>query len=151
MGDARKQRKPTKIRKWSFKCDYCHREFQIPKEGGGVGYGHPSYWSKKRVCYDCMARIELKDIAKAKPGDRKIFYYDNGFKSVGNWAGKIKFPVAWATFGKHNIGGHRVDVWFRDHTGAWWHGVHIGDNSFVRATKLKETPKKPWHAKNMRI
>jgi hypothetical protein len=64
----------------------------------------------------------------------------------------VKFPVAWVTYGKHNIGGERTDVWFRDHTGAWWHGIHTGGmNTVVHARKLKEPPVKPFHARNMRI
>lgn len=148
-------RKPVIPRKKTFKCAYCHRELPdlAAETGTGwPGYGYPSYKSKNKVCGECLARGEMKEIARSPPGGKHMFYLGDHNKTVSNWTGLVSFPVAWATFGSHNIGGHRVDVWFRDHTGAWWHGVHAGGmNTVVHAKKLKETPVKPWHATNMRL
>jgi len=147
--------KPVIPRKKTFKCAYCHRELPDLAAGKGFGwpgYGYPSHKSKNKVCGECLARVEMKEIARKKPGDRHMFYMGDKDRAIINWAGLISYPVAWMTYGKHNIGGDRRDYWFRDHTGAWWHGVHTGSmNTIVHATKLKETPKKPFHARNMRL
>ncbi len=137
--------KAVKPRKDTFKCTTCHREFPVQKSGG-TGYGVTK--SGKKICYECIGKSEKREIAAARPGAKHTFYISEKDRLVSNWPGSVKYRVSWATYGQHNIAGKRVDVWFRDHTGAWWHGVQMGDfNQILHATKLKGEPTRPWHAR----
>ena len=124
------------IRKWSFKCQSCHRELPIPREGGGTGY---ALYGGKRICYECAGKRETKEIGKKVAGSKHLFYLTkkDGKYVVTNWPSTIRYTVTAMRKGRHNIAGERVDVWFQDHLGRKWHGVQIGDNEILRAKRLK--------------
>ena len=119
-------------RKTTFKCQDCHKELQR-NSSGGTGY---ALYSGKKICYDCAKKRELKQISKVPLGGRYDFYWDG--KKVTNWTGLISFTATGYSKGRHNIGGTREDVWFKDNLGHNWHGVQIGQNTMIlRAKRVK--------------
>jgi hypothetical protein len=125
-------------RKSTFKCQSCHRELPVNKSGG-TGY---AIRGGKKICYECAGKKEMKEISNKAPGGKHVFYLSkkDGKWIVSNWPGSYVYPVHSMKKGYHNIAGERVDVWFKDHNGHEWHGVQIGDNQILRATKLKKKP-----------
>lgn len=128
-------------------CDKCGKAFKPKKWPGGVslpGYGTlKENGVEKKVCYKCMGAIEKREIGAKKPGDRWTLYLGkkDGKYSVSNWPGSLKYPVRSYSTGRHNMGGTRIDVWFQDHKGRWWHGFQVGDyTDLVHCRLLKRKP-----------
>jgi len=131
----------------AFHCDYCKRNLHHDSDFT-TGYGR-DYDTGDIICFQCCGEQDKDTMAECKPGDKFTLYLTlyNGwskdrklvdFPKVSNWPGTLKFRVqSWVT-GRHNWGLNRYDVWFKDHTGAWWWGVQYGDNTqIVHCKKLK--------------
>jgi hypothetical protein len=92
------------------------------------------------MCYTCCAE---DDKAWMEGHDRITLYLDEHAKPSGkmnyavtNWLGSLRFSARVST-GGHNWGLVRHDVWFTDHAGAKWWGVHVGMTDLVHCRKLK--------------
>jgi len=114
-----------------FVCADCgeHKVHVNPNDCGGVGYARVCEDGvEKKVCYDCCGK---RDIASMQTEGRIVLYLTarGGKLFVSNWPGTLKFPVRERRTGRHNIAGHRDDVWFRDSDGREWWGVSYGYNT----------------------
>jgi hypothetical protein len=94
-----------------------------------------------KVCYDCATAGELA--AMHESGRATLYLNDFNRRpdgnNVSNWIGGFRFPVASMSYGRHNITGFRVDVWFRDDRGKVWHGTQYGkDTQLVHCRRSKE-------------
>ena len=129
----------------TFTCDYCGEV----KTHDGVGTGYGLDGEGKKACYSCCAST-MQDFMETH--DRVTLYLVSEHESTGprqgyqgpygvtNWPGTLRFPAT-VTVGRHNMGLPRYDVWFKDHTGAWWWGVSIGDyTQLVHCRRLKHEP-----------
>jgi hypothetical protein len=109
--------------------------------------------TNEHVCYDCAARDELAMMHAAGKamlyltGDIVVPFNGPGVVPpishlqnvrVTNWTGRISFQVTGRSVGRHNIGGVRTDVWFKDDEGRDWWGYQVGrDTQIVHARRLK--------------
>jgi hypothetical protein len=118
-----------------FKCTRCKARKPINTEGA-TGYATRG---KRRICYACASELEAREMERT---GRATLYLTESSPAhycgeVTDWPGTLRFEVLQRKGGRHNIGRTRVDVWFKDRTGARWHGVHIGENnSMVRCKRL---------------
>ena len=117
-----------------FTLDCGH--YPTETEGCGTGYGRDN--DGKEHCYECCAVNDLKAMIEAGratlylcDGDNPKPSYPATKYKVTNWPGTLKFPVRAFKTGGHNMGGTRIDVWFRgpdekgEMTAIWW-GKMIG-------------------------
>ncbi len=119
------------ITKHEFDCVDCgeHKVHVNPNGCGGVGYAIVTEdGTEKKICYDCIGK---RDRADMKDRGRITLYLtknqDGWF--VSNWPGTLKMRVREHRSGRHNIAGHRDDVWFRGPDGKEWWGVCYGHNT----------------------
>src|SRR5678809_1488015 len=77
-------------------------------------------------CYDCCAEVDRQWMRENGRISLYLSRDDGGHWYVSNWPGSLKFDPLRQSTGRHNIGGHRHDVWFR-FEGEVWHGVQIGE------------------------
>jgi hypothetical protein len=121
----------------TFKCSRCKLVKPV-QTNGGTGYAVLAKTHRK-VCYDCTADLDKLDMERTGAA---VLYLtastpEHYCGEVTNWPGTLRIPVLSCKGGKHNIAGSRTDVWFKDHTGARWHGVHLGNmNQIVRCRRL---------------
>jgi hypothetical protein len=88
----------------------------------------------ERVCYPCAAKIEETSMEQT---GQAILYLTKDY--VTNWTGILRFPILRRCSSHHNLGGTRIDIWFRDKQGHMWHGIHIGhSHELVRCRKLRK-------------
>lgn len=127
----------------------------IPDNAGYVFnfQGHGAFDPNGRVSADAddqaiarhNAELAEREIREMRINGRALLYYfparvcPDGFKRdfVGTWDSSTLFMVCNQNSSWHNIGGKRIDLWFRDPDGATWHGVNIGDNDIVRCKRNK--------------
>jgi hypothetical protein len=88
-----------------------------------TGYGLDKH--NKTFCYDCCAENDKKSM---RENGRVTLYLSEGNKAVTNWPDSLHIPTTNIRYGKHNIAGTRVDVWFK-FEGKYWHGAHYGESS----------------------
>jgi hypothetical protein len=114
-----------------FQCSKCG-EWAPVLTHGATGYARHG---SKMVCYPCCAEIDREWMHKH---GKIVLYWDT--VHVTNWPGSLKFEVWGVRVSKHNIGGHRTDLWFLGPDGYVWHGVHIGVNHQI--IRCKRTVRK---------
>lgn len=107
-----------------------------------------------KVCYPCNAIRERADmiasgraylyVTEFHTAQCRKYQAQTGWKCgmpddyrVTTWASEHMGTVTRVKHGRHNIAGHRLDVWFTVTDGAQWHGVNIGDNQVLRCKRLK--------------
>lgn len=125
-------------------CARCQTPFaQYAKVWPGGG-GIPGYacvpqedGSEIRICYPCAAKDEEAYMTER---GRITLYWDDQKHAVTNWSGHLSFiTILGRAFGRHNIAGCRMDVWFRDHQQRDWHGVLYGRNTqLLHCKRLKK-------------
>lgn len=117
----------------TFFCSDCHQDKPIQKDGG-TGYAELAEDGQQiRVCYSCVAERDKRNMIA--DGKATLYLSDitkscnpNGFGSVGNWPGTLKFSAR-VRKGHHNIAHTRYDVWFTGPDNKPWHGTQYGENT----------------------
>lgn len=130
--------------KAAFKCHDCKLTLPVQKDSGT---GYATYSNRYKVCYACCALREKASMHKTgridlyvteestQPGCRRPV-------SVINWPGTLVFVPTAYNYGRHNLAGTRLDVWFNDDCNDRWHGVVLGDfNEILRCKRLKRQNK----------
>jgi hypothetical protein len=126
-------------------CHVCSTELPVASFAYAIDHNN------NKICLECATKQELQFLEHNTKAvlylvrDKAAEVADrlNGSRSgkryaVTNCIGKIKFPVSHWHTGKHNWGIPRIDVWFTDHQGNEWWGVHYGVwNELVYCKKLK--------------
>lgn len=121
-----------------FLCVACGETKE--KDVHGTGYALRHYNGPK-ICYECIGKEDEIRFLDMKPGERDILYLtprtkeeiQNGATdryTVTNWPGTFRRPVYNFSVGRHNIAGHRIDVWFSVQ-GNRFHGVQYGNDSQI--------------------
>ena len=87
---------------------------------------------ERTCCFACAAqRLKAKMKYSGMTDSLYLTLDKRGNGEVTDWTGLLKFRVAQARIGKHNMVGKRYDVWFHDEDGRTWWGVTYGDNTQV--------------------
>ena len=92
--------------------------------------------TNEKICYDCAAAAELKDMLETgrgfmyvgtMPGDGYPDYAPaNEVYCVHNWTGRNKIRIGGVRAGHHNMAGYQIHSYFR-YAGALWHGIQWHD------------------------
>ncbi len=122
-----------------FTCTVCNEDKETPKGYGEAGYGVDKDGNK--VCYACCGEQDKKYMEENNKTIQYLRWEDRKPTEIGDWPGTMGFKIRYAFRGNHNWGITRWDVYFKDHVGAWWWGVNLGDNDVVRCKKLKVAPR----------
>lgn len=111
----------------NFTCSRCHEDKEHVSDTT-TGYGTNK--AGEKICFACCAIVDREQMDKE---GKAVLYLSQDSKvwRVTNWPGSLSLPVLSHTKGKHNLAGVRYDVWFRDRTGALWHGTQYGDDTMI--------------------
>ena len=119
-----------------FTCTVCKKPIEVKTGTGSTGYGLDR--RNRKVCYPCCGE---RDKADMRATGRATLYLTKKDKelhvtpglsgkvpvwTLTNWPGSLEIEPYNIRFGRHNIAGHRYDVWFK-FEGQKWHGVRYGD------------------------
>tara|TARA_Y100000310_G_C20697297_1_gene826622 strand:- start:530 stop:913 length:384 start_codon:yes stop_codon:yes gene_type:complete len=114
-------------------CIRCGSEF-INNECG--------IYKDEYYCYKCCGECDIEYMLE---NGKNTFYlvrvkhptYEK--YEVTNWPGSLRLPVISWSKGSHNIGGKRIDVWFRGPDGKIWWGwkVHGGWSDIIKVRRTK--------------
>jgi hypothetical protein len=133
--------KPAELSTTSFTCDRCG----LQKSYTGIGTGYARNDKDEKICYDCCAILDTEYMLEhgkiALYLDEKTVGHNGCLtkREVTNWPGTLRFPVHYATKGRHNIARTRTDVWFIGPNRTRWHGVIYGsDTQICHCKKLKD-------------
>lgn len=119
-----------------FRCTRCKRQITPDPNSVTAGYATRGT-SRRKICFECAAHFDRVYMERHGAIDLHLTESTPAHYcgEVTNWPGTLRFPVLSRKGGRHNIAGSRVDVWFRDHTGARWHGVHLGGMNTIARCK----------------
>lgn len=99
-----------------------------------TGYGMDE--DGKKYCYACCADNDRK--AMDERGKYTLYLVMDSEKDeyprhyrVTNWPESLQYNVTSYSRSRHNFGGIRTDVWFKDYQGKQWHGYQIGQWSQI--------------------
>lgn len=116
-----------------MKLDCGHEE--SPHSDFTTGYGVDSEGHKH--CYDCCAKNDRREMDTRGKYTLYLVKREDGYH-VTNWPNSLDYKVIEWSKSRHNFGGFRTDVWFRDYRGKKWHGYQIGDyNEVCHVKRLK--------------
>lgn len=124
-----------------FLCGDCGKTKPVGTSGGtGYGWTDPDNPDDKPVCYECCGKRDVADMIATGRAVLYLTYHKGGTARLTNWPGTIEYRAG-VRVGRHNIAGHRYDVWFTGPDGRSWHGVTYGDNTQIcRCKRLKHQP-----------
>lgn len=118
--------------KTEFVCHQCgqHKSFLSDIT---TGYGIDKDGNK--VCYECCAKNDAKELIELQPGKKTIQYWDG--RNITNWPGSLKISPYHTSKGRHNIAGTRTDIYFK-FEGFSFHATQYGDmTQIAHIRKLK--------------
>jgi len=132
----------------TFKCSVCGKEYPAltpatPSTDGRLRFANFAVWDSEgkstKFCFDCDKDMWLKYLAAIPPKARVSLYLCKGKDGryyAGPFHDNLRLP-AQITHGRHNWRNvQRTDAWFTTPDGAHWHGINLGDNQILRASKL---------------
>lgn len=137
-----------------FTCWYCKRTLPfIRKDEGHVTQNIGFVVSSMgQHCYDCQARFDAAQMMKDSISYQYLVpvitnplapYWKEW--RIRNYSVTMEFRIPSSPYkSKHNLAGHRYDVWFTGPDGAKWHAVAFGqivDGCLVKCTRLKQQKK----------
>ena len=115
-----------------FECSVC-KETIMSENRTSSGYAIDK--DDNKVCYECCGKSDRKELLNLKPKEKLTLYFSNG--QVTNWPGSLKIDTDRVKESRHNMGGIRVDFWFKL-DGMSFHGYQIGhNNQLAHIYKLK--------------
>jgi hypothetical protein len=120
----------------TFVCSDC-KEVKPIESNYSTGY---AVYGDEVVCYLCCA-IRDKTALKLNGHNKGVpLYMSHTLKPyVSNWPGTLKFPVVRQKYGKHNVTGHRIDIWFNGPDGFIWYGRNCSSwSDLVRCKRTKQ-------------
>jgi hypothetical protein len=113
--------------KHEFTCSVCN-EHKVHESDFSTGYATDK--NDNKVCFECMGKIDAKELRELQPKQKTYLYLDTKQKTLSNWPGTFKIHLHRIKEGFHNIAGKRYDVWF-DYAGNKYHGTRYGDNTQI--------------------
>lgn len=120
-----------------YDCFKCHKHITYNTEGQvGAGYGLDE--NDNPICYNCCAIVDRDTMDEEGWFVLYLVKRDKDYY-VSNWPGTLEYKVDSYSYGRHNIAGTRVDVWFTDYKGKKWWGARYGNNTqLCRCKRLKD-------------
>ncbi len=117
-------------------CSMCKKVCQA----NGIMAGYATTRTGKRVCYDCVGKIDREELENLPIGGKITQYLvkEGNEYYISNWPGTLKIRIRRVKKGNHNIAGTRSDVWF-SYAGHDFHGVQYGNHSQIcHITRVKK-------------
>ena len=117
-------------------CSMCKEICQTE----GIVPGYATTRTGKRVCYDCVGKIDREELENLPIGGKITQYLvkEGNEYYISNWPGTLKIRIWHVKKGNHNIAGTRSDVWFCYATNLF-HGVQYGNCSQIcHITRVKK-------------
>jgi hypothetical protein len=120
-------------------CSVCQKE--IVREEGSYGIGYGLNKNKEKVCYQCCAEEDKKQMRETGKAVLYLIKNKEGTWEVTNWPGTLRFKAGYIKESRHNIARIRRDTWIV-FEGYYWHCIQYGDNSeLCYCKKTKEVVK----------
>jgi hypothetical protein len=122
------------IKPTEFICTHCDLTKPV-QTNGGTGYATNEAGNK--ICYDCCALQDSKELEQMTLGSKTVLYWDG--KEISNWPGTLRIAAYANQTGDHNIAKTMVTVWFK-HQGNCYIGKNYGFYSqILHVRRVKNT------------